>query len=200
MNGGPSFVRRAISFVAATLAGMAASVAFAAPAAAMTVHDPGITVVVEAYQCKVNGATVVIWDVINNQRIDIELTAVELTPAVSTSTFVPNTVLNNGEIFQVFQTLPAGTLLASLKVFWENVTGTGPAGNVTGLTDAVKAGPAIVKAEFTDNCDGTVTVKLFNDDPLDGQSFTVNGVQHILAPGGSQTVDKVTPDAGGNAW
>jgi hypothetical protein len=190
-------MRRAIAITAATIAGMAASVAFAAPVAAESNQDPVITVVAEEISCKVNGTVQVLWEITNDLGFDIKLTAAEFTPAGSTSTFVPNTVLADTDALLVAQFVPSGTNAATAKFSWENATGGDPA-DVSGQTEVVLECPKLVDAEFTDNCDGTVTVKLINLDPQSGVSFTVNGVQEIVSPGGTKTIDNVTPDAGGN--
>jgi len=43
------------------------------------------------------------------------------------------------------------------------------------------------KVEFTSNCDGTVTVKLFNEGEGDA-TYEVDGVEHALLPGTTMDV------------
>lgn len=199
MNSYLPSVRRTLSIVAAALAGLGASVAFATPAAAATTDPvPAITVVVEDSSCKVNGTVGVLWEITNTLGFDVTLTAADLTPAGSTSDFAPNTSLPNTQSVNVFQVVPVGAGSASLKILWEKTIGKEPTGDATGQILFEQECEATAKAEFTDNCDGTVTVKLINENPQNGVVFTVNGSDHILAPGSTKTITNVTPNAGGN--
>ena len=205
-------VRRALSVAAAAVAGVAATLAFATPAFA---HQMTVT---GTKTCQDNGTWKVVWTVVNSEsNKTVVLTTVTVDPdgsaitndPISSGTFVAASGSVSGE-----QTFPGTATSATLTINLATWSGT-PTVTRTHLEKPSQTKTITLpegqctrvpepKVEFTSNCDGTVTVKLFNDGKGDA-TYEVNGVEHVLLPGTTKDVpvnskDEITVTHGDLVW
>lgn len=203
-------VRRALSIAAAAVAGFAATLVFATPAFAHHVTVTG------APTCQDNGTWKVVWTVVNSEGDKTAvLTTVTVDPdgsAITNDPIASGTAMAAGGSVSGEQTFPgtetSATLTINLATWSNGVTKTHVQEPTQTKTIPLPEGQctrvAEPKVEFTSNCDGTVTVKLFNEGEGDA-TYEVNGVEHALLPGTTKDVpvnskDEITVTHGDLVW
>lgn len=157
-------LRRVLAIAGAVLAGTVAAAAFAGPARATTVD---LSHVLDCGEEK--GTATVTWTVKNHLDKDLTIKEVarELGDLKAAATVAPGGALSGTEVVQIAD---------GSAEYWVKPKGSEKIGQTANLTtlDCDQEDGAKVEVTFTDNCDGTVVVKMANntDKPV---KFRVNG-------------------------
>ena len=189
--------RSAASGLAGLVVGVVGALAFASPAAATegprVINDGAIA-------CSATGAIFVPWHVENPFDFDIVLTSFTETPAdPDAEDTITGTVVPAGDSLEIIQfVVDPDATAAGLAFTWEKVGDSTVGGSFSG--ESIQEWPEhcepIIKAEFTANCDRTVTVKLINLAD-DAHHFLVNGASHEVEAGATLTVPNVATNQAG---
>jgi hypothetical protein len=183
-----SWLPRLGHLAVAVLTGVVAGLVLATPANAQRALQPH-AINDGMVDCTITGALFVPWHI--NTEFDINIDDLESVPAGDLYLEAEPTDPWDTSM-TILQIVPPGTTTSGLTFTWTDASDPQNTGTGTGTTTQVypTCTPQVI-AEFVPDCDEPLVDVTLRNSLQEEKVFTVNGVDHVVAAGGSKTLSDV---------